>query len=287
MNVNRRLTMCEVSLKFGFLSNLYGIVFLKVKKERINMFNAAEAVETMDGWYTLHDFRKVDWSAWQSASEEERQQALAEFEDLLTSWEKVETQQEGSHGLFQIIGQKADLMLIWLRPTMEDLAATELALNKSLFGRFLQPTHSHLSVVELSKYQPSRNGVDPETLPETQARLKPQLPDWQYVSFYPMSRKREAVDNWYSLSKGIRSKLLYDHSLTGRKYSGKVKQIITGSIGFDEHEWGVTLFAHDAIELKKIVYEMRFDVATARYGEFADFYIGMRLNKESLPAFLA
>lgn len=246
-----------------------------------------EAVETMDGWYVLHDLRTINWEKWKLASAEERDQAIKEFQEILLSWENVEEQKNGSHGIYHMIGQKADLMLMILRPTMHELGNVELALNKSTLADYLLPTHSHVSVVELSRYRPEKDGINPETLPETQERLKPILPKWEHVSFYPMDRKREGDDNWYTLEKKERGKLLYEHSLTGRKYAGKVKQIITGSIGFDRWEWGVTLFAHDVLQLKKIVYEMRYDEATSRYGEFDDFFVGNRLNSEDLPELLA
>src|SRR5690625_1211807 len=245
-----------------------------------------EAVETMDGWYCLHDTRAIDWSAWKLATSDERKNAIDELRHIVTKWEQVENEEKGSHVVHQVIGQKADLMFMLLRPTVEELIKMENDLNKSAMGEFLIPTHSHFSVIELSKYQPQKDGVDPETLPETQARLKPTLPKWEYISFYPMSRRREGNDNWYTLEKGERGKLLYEHSLTGRKYAGIVKQFITGSIGFDKWEWGVTLFAHDVLQLKKIVYEMRFDEATSRYGEFDDFYIGAYIDKEDLPSLL-
>lgn len=241
-----------------------------------------EAVETMDGWYSLHDMRSIDWQAWKQATNEEREKALQEFQNILAGWEQTEKEEKGSHVLHQVIGHKADFMFMLLRPTMEELIEMENAIEKSAMGEFLFRTHSYFSVIELSKYRPQKDDVDPETLPETQARLKPILPKWEYMSFYPMSRKRDGEDNWYTLEKNERGKLLYEHSLTGRKYAGKVKQFITGSIGFDFHEWGVTLFAHDVLELKKIVYEMRFDTTTSRYGMFDDFYIGTHLPTEKI-----
>lgn len=242
----------------------------------------AEAVETMDGWYVLHDLRKVDWMKWKNTSEEKRQLALAEFKSHHTIWDENEKKEEGSYGIFHIVGQKADLMITLVRPTVEEILAAETLLNKSALAEFLIPAASYMSVVELSKYRPAQDGVDPETLPETQKRLKPILAKWDYVSFYPMSRKRDGEDNWYTLEKSTRGKLLYEHSITGRKYANEVKQIITGSTGFDEWEWGVTLFAHDYLQLKKIVYEMRYDTATAKYGLFGDFYTGKTLTFEAL-----
>lgn len=246
----------------------------------------AEAVETMDGWYSLHDMRAIDWTSWKMASKEERDAAITEFENLINEWEAVEEAEKGSHVMYQVVGQKADFMFMFLRPTMEELADLETAFNKSKLAEFLIPAYSYVSVVELAKYRPQKDGVDPETLPETQARLKPILPKWNHMSFYPMSRKREGDANWYTLDKSERGRVLYDHSKTGRKYAGKVKQVITGSIGFDDMEWGVTLFAHDVLELKKVVYEMRFDEATAVYGEFAEFFVGNHLPKEKLASFL-
>lgn len=244
----------------------------------------AEAVETMDGWYVLHDLRKIDWTKWNRASEQERANALTQFESLYLQWEENEEESAGSYGVFHIVGQQADLMFTFLRPTIEEILEVETRLNKSHLAQFLTPAESYMSVVELSKYRPDQEGVDPETLPETQKRLKPILDKWDYVSFYPMSRKRDGEDNWYTLEKDIRGKLLYEHSLTGRKYAGKVKQMITGSTGYDEWEWGVTLFAHDYLELKKIVYEMRYDTATARYGIFGDFYTGKTVTLATFNA---
>ncbi len=245
-----------------------------------------EAVETMDGWYSLHDFRTIDWNYWKTATPEERKEAIASFEALVQKWDAVEEAKNGSHAMYKIVGQKADLMFMFLRPTMEELNELETELNKSKFAEYLLPAHSYVSVVELSKYRPAKDGVDPETLPETQARLKPILPKWDHVCFYPMNRRRIGDENWYTLEKDVRGKLLYEHSKTGRKYAGKVKQIITGSIGLDDWEWGVTLFAHEPLQFKKIVYEMRFDEVSSRYGEFGEFFVGNILNKEEIATFL-
>lgn len=244
---------------------------------------AAEAVETLDGWYCLHDLRTIDWTSWKMTSSEERQSAVNEFKDLLTKWEAVETEGNGSHVLYKIVGQKADLMLMFLRPSMNELTDIETEFNKSKFAEFLKPAYSYVSVVELSKYGPQRPADDPRTL----ERLHPILPKWEHISFYPMDKRREGEDNWYSLDFNKRAKLLYEHSKTGRKYAGEIKQIITGSFGFDDWEWGVTLFAHDVLQLKKIVYEMRFDEVSARYGEFGVFYVGNHLAKEDINQYLS
>jgi chlorite dismutase len=113
-------------------------------------------------------------------------------------------------------------------------------------------------------------------------RLYPVLPDWPVICFYPMSKRRNGPDNWYSLDYESRRKLMAGHAKVGRTYSGRILQLITGSTGLDEYEWGVTLLAKDTIDIKSIVYEMRFDEVTARYGEFGDFYIGMQLPLDVL-----
>lgn len=246
-----------------------------------------EAVETMDGWYSLHDLRTIDWTSWKLAPSEERKKAIASFTALLEKWDGVEAEENGSHVVYQVVGQKADLMFMFLRPTMEEISDMETELNKSPMGDFLLPAYSFVSVIELSKYQPQKDGVDPETLPETQARLRPTLPKANHMSFYPMDRRRHGEENWYTLQKGDRGKLLYEHSKTGRKYAGKVRQFITGSTGFDDWEWGVTLFAEDVLQLKKIVYEMRYDEATSKYGEFGPFYVGNHLPNDNIETLLS
>ena len=113
-------------------------------------------------------------------------------------------------------------------------------------------------------------------------RLYPVLPDWPVICFYPMSKRRHGNDNWYSLSFEDRRRLMAGHARVGRTYSGRILQLITGSTGLDEHEWGVTLLAKDTLDIKAIVYEMRFDEVSARYGEFGDFYIGLQLPLDEL-----
>lgn len=246
----------------------------------------AEAVETMDGWYCLHDFRSIDWIQWKQTTPEERKEAIADLTTILTEFETVEANKDGSHAFYQIVGQKADIMFMLLRPTMNELGDFETKLSKSKIGDYLIPAYSYVSVVELSKYRPYPEDVNPEELPEVKERLQPILPKWEHVCFYPMDKRRGDQHNWYDTDFKERAKLLYEHSLTGRKYSGKVKQIICGSFGFDDWEWGVTLFAHDVVQLKKIVYEMRFDDASSLFAEFGEFLVGNILTKDSVQAYL-
>ncbi|WEG13058.1 heme-dependent peroxidase [Pullulanibacillus sp. KACC 23026] len=242
----------------------------------------AEAAETLDGWYCLHDFRTIDWTLWKALSNEERAAALEEFYTFLDKWDQVQQNKEGSYAFYSIIGQKADIMLMWLRPTMVELNELETAFNKTKLAEVTIPAYSYVSVVELSNYLANGIEGDPYESPKLKPRLFPILPKTDYVCFYPMDKRREGNDNWYMLSMEERRELMKSHGLIGRTYAGKVKQIITGSVGFDDWEWGVTLFANDALQFKKLVYEMRFDEVSARFGEFGAFYVGSLLNKERL-----
>lgn len=245
----------------------------------------SEAAQTLDGWYVLHDLRSIDWQAWNAASPAEQDGALNELMKLVTEWQEVEARNEGSLGLYSIVGQKADLIFMHLRETLEELNAIENAFNRSGFARFTRKEYSYVSVVELSNYM-APPGIDPLQVPEIVARLKPILPKSNHICFYPMNKKRELQDNWYMLPMEDRKALMRSHGMIGRGYAGKVKQIISGSVGFDDWEWGVTLFADDALQFKKLVYEMRFDEVSARYGEFGSFYVGNLLTGETLVRLL-
>ncbi|CAI6083230.1 Putative heme-dependent peroxidase [Paenibacillus sp. JJ-100] len=244
-----------------------------------------EAASTLEGWYALHDFRSMNWTAWKAADDEERAVALDELQEFWNEWKNVEETSQGSTVVYTVVGQKADLVMMHLRETLEDLKAVENAFNKTTFAKYTTKAYSYVSVVELSNYL-GKEGEDPMQNPEIVARLKPVLPQRQYICFYPMNKKRELTDNWYMLSMDERRSMMRSHGMIGRSYAGKVKQIITGSVGLDDWEWGVTLFADDALQFKKLVYEMRFDEVSARYGEFGSFYVGSLLNESSLEEML-
>ncbi|MFS1514033.1 hydrogen peroxide-dependent heme synthase [Chengkuizengella sp. SCS-71B] len=245
----------------------------------------SEAALTLEGWYALHDFRAMDWNAWKSLSPAERKQAEDEFLSFIQEWSNIEDKKQGSTALYSIVGQKADFVMMHLRETLEEINELENAFNKTSFAQFTIPTYSYVSVVELSNYMAQGDG-DPMQNPEIVARLKPSLPKANHLCFYPMNKRREGNDNWYMLSMEERRGMMRSHGMIGRQYAGKVKQIITGSVGFDDWEWGVTLFADDALQFKKLVYEMRFDEVSARFGEFGEFFVGNLLDQNKMSKML-
>ncbi|MCC3378613.1 hydrogen peroxide-dependent heme synthase [Paenibacillus farraposensis] len=243
-----------------------------------------EATSTLEGWYALHDFRSINWTAWKTADDEERAGALDELQEFMKEWGATEEAGLGSSAAYTIVGQKADFVMMHLRETLEDLNKLETAFNKTTFAKYTTKAYSYVSVVELSNYLSKEE--DPMQNPQIVARLKPVLNKARYICFYPMNKKRDLDDNWYMLSMDERRTLMRSHGLIGRSYAGKVKQIISGSVGFDDWEWGVTLFSDDALQFKKLIYEMRFDEVSARYGEFGSFYVGSVLNEETFEDML-
>ncbi|PIC71103.1 heme-dependent peroxidase [Sporosarcina sp. P18a] len=244
-----------------------------------------EAAITLDGWYVLHDFRTMDWASWKLISKEERQAAVNEFLTFLERIQEADDAKTGSHAFYTVVGQKADFMLMTLRPTMDELQQLEAEFNKLIIADYTIPAYSYISVVELSNYLAGESDEDPYQNPHVRGRLYPELPRSQYVCFYPMDKKREGEDNWYMLDMDHRKSLMRSHGMIGRGYAGKVKQIISGSVGFDDYEWGVTLFSDDVLQFKKLIYEMRFDEVSARYGVFGSFFVGTILDADKREAF--
>jgi len=245
----------------------------------------SEATTTLEGWYALHDFRSILWPEWKASSEVEREHAIREFLALAEEWQAAEEARTGSTAIYSIVGQKADILMIHMRETLEELNDIETRFNKSRLADYCEPAYSYVSIVELSNYT-AAPGENPMDNPEVAARLKPILPRTKHVCFYPMNKKRDGGDNWYMLSLEERREMMRAHGLTGRKYAGRVKQIVTGSVGLDDWEWGVTLFSDDALQFKKLVYEMRFDEVSARFGEFGEFFVGNLLDRDRIVRLL-
>ena len=257
-----------------------------------------------EGWHVMHLFYHVDHAQWALYSDEEQRQAKTCLTELV---QEIRATPDTHLLIFSIATPKADLGFMLLTPDLQVANTYEKQLGLSLGPEILSPAYSYLSQTEGSEYTTTREQFIAETLigekarvegtPEFDADLKefddrmahylkhrlyPVLPDWPVICFYPMSKRRNGSDNWYALDFESRRKLMAGHAKVGRTYSGRILQLITGSTGLDEFEWGVTLLAKDTIDIKSIVYEMRFDEVTARYGEFGDFYIGMQLPLDVL-----
>jgi peroxiredoxin len=250
---------------------------------------------TIEGSSVLHQMFRFRWSEWRKLSQAQQHEIAAEASTALL---KMENDVSGQTALFSLLGHKGDLLLVHFRNSFDQLKAAELAISRLRLSDYLEQTTSYLSVVELGLYESSvklyrdlrEKGIEPHS-PEWNAaiedtvrrqteamrpRLFPQIPPARYVCFYPMDRRRGEDKNWYSLPIEERQRQMEEHGLVGRRYAGTVRQIITGSIGFDDWEWGVDLFADDPLIFKKLIYEMRFDEVSAVYALFGTFYVGVR-----------
>lgn len=257
-----------------------------------------------EGWHVMHLFYSVEHSSWALLSEDEKRQAKTRLTELV---QEIRATPDTHLLTFAIATPKADLGFMLLTPDLHVATAFEKRLTLSLGPDILTPAYSYLSQTERSEYTTTREQYSAETLigekgltegsEEFEAALKefddrsahylkhrlyPVLPPWPAICFYPMSKRRSGADNWYALDYETRRDLMMGHAKTGRAYSGRILQLITGSTGLDTHEWGVTLLAKDPIDIKSIVYDMRFDEVSARYGEFGDFYVGMQLPLDEL-----
>ena len=263
---------------------------------------------TLEGSCILHQIFRFNWKAWRalSAAEQERigSAALTSLKDIAQS--SGETPQSA---LFSLLGHKGDLMLIHLRDSVQALNQVELQLAQTELYDFLEQTYSYLSVVELGLYEstaktysaladrqvephsPEWKAAIQETIDRQSAamstRLHPAIPEATYACFYPMDRKRDETVNWYTEPMADRQRMMHLHGMIGRRYADAVRQIISGSIGLDDWEWGVDLFANNPIVFKRLIYEMRFDEVSAKYALFGSFYVGLRLPFDKLSTWLS
>jgi len=261
---------------------------------------------TIEGYSVLHQMMRVRWSAWRQLAAADKSAIVDEAAGVLAAMERDSA---GPSALFSLLGHKGDMMFVHFRQSFDELNSTELQLAQLRLADFLEPATSYLSVIELGLYESTikayqdlkDRGIEAHSEPwkreigEVLARQKeamhprlfPEMPQHRYVSFYPMDRRRGEARNWYSLPIEERARQMNEHGLIGRRYAGEVRQIITGSIGFDDWEWGVDLFAQDPLTFKKLIYEMRFDEASAKFAEFGPFYTGVHFSAPQLGAFLS
>ena len=249
---------------------------------------------TEEGWYALHDFRTVDWDAWRDAPARERERAIEEGRRFFESATAVEDADEGASVLYAIPGHKADFLVIHLRPTLADVETLERRFERTALAGYTEQPTSYVSVTEASGYSERAREYFEGDLDENsglaryiRSRLHPTIPDAEHVCFYPMDKRRDPEQNWYDLSFEERAEHMEAHGEIGRDYGGRVTQMITGSVGLDDYEWGVTLWADDLVDVKELLYEMRFDPSTSQFAEFGPFYVGRRLSPANLDAFLA
>ncbi len=252
------------------------------------------SIQLREGWHCLHAYYQVDPAELRKLSPGEISQGVATLTALLNP------ERTGAPIRLQtsvVSGHRADLGLMLMDPDPLVIDDVCQQIKASPLGTVLKPSYSFVSITEISEYVPSveqfaeklqREGAKPDD-PMFQARVKayeqrlpamnqqrifPEIPPYPVVCFYPMNKIRLPLANWYDEPFSVRSELMAEHATSGIKFAGKVSQLITASTGFDDWEWGVTLWARNPQYIKEIVYTMRFDKASARYAEFGSFYIG-------------
>jgi hydrogen peroxide-dependent heme synthase len=256
------------------------------------------------GWAVLHLYQRIDRGRWRALPEPERRAGIEEFASLLARWQGEEGLQLVALG---VIG-KADFGVLAVHPDLGRVQRLTQELGATRLGACLETVYAFLSISEVSEYMSTagdharklidEQGIAPDS-PEFQqqvggfarrmaayadARVHPQLPgaDYPVVCFYPMAKARGADKNWYALSFAERKRLMGQHADSGRRYAGRVTQLVTSATGIDDWEWGVTLFSRDLKSLRDIVYEMRYDEGSALYGQFGAFYVGVRFAATDL-----
>jgi peroxiredoxin len=260
-------------------------------------------VKLTKGIHVLHLFYRIDRVRWEQLPEGQSARSLEKLKALAAANSAASNPRLTS---YTNIGGKADLAFLLMGAEMGVAGQMHRDLEACFPAGTLLPVYSYFSITELPDYvttdedhhqmlvqheklTPGSEAFDKRLaeLREKHAqyehyRLYPELPDWELMGFYPMSKRRLGSDNWYVLDFATRKRLMAGHARVGRKFAGRISQLITGSTGLDDWEWGVTLMAHQADALKEIVYEMRFDEVSARYGDFGPFYINLRLTPDAL-----
>jgi hydrogen peroxide-dependent heme synthase len=262
---------------------------------------------TIEGYSVLHQMMRIRWSAWRQVRAGLKREIVHEAAGLLSKMEQASSTgvgassgsgSGGQSAMFSLLGHKGDLMFVHFRSSFDELNRAEMQIAQLRLSDYLEPASSYLSVIELGLYESSvktyrelaerglvahsdewKLALGEVLARQTEAmrpRLFPEIPKSKYVCFYPMDRRRGEDKNWYTLPIEERARQMHEHGMVGRRYAGEVKQIITGSIGFDDWEWGVDLFSEDPLVFKKLIYEMRFDEVSAVYAQFGTFYVGVR-----------
>ncbi len=264
--------------------------------------------ESLDSWSILHRMFRLERRAYDAL--DAARKASVEREALVL-FAELAGDGETDLGLVQLLGHKGDLMLTHYARSFDELGEAQARVDKLALCDYLQPRGSYVSVLELGLYEHTAKihaelrdrGLKPHSEqwnatfdamlaeaaaePRNAARLWARIPRRRYACFYPMNKKRDGNDNWYSTPYAERASMMLEHGKIGRSFHGHVTQVISGSIGFDDWEWGVDLYADDPLVFKKLVYAMRFDAASARFAAFGEFWTGMQFSVEQLGVFLA
>ena len=276
---------------------------MQAKEQGATTASGLPSVKLSQGIHVMHLFYRIDRVRWAQLSRADSEGARWKLETL------CKARSAPSHpriATYANVCGKADIAFILYAAELGEIAHMHREVEQCFPAGTLDCVFNYLSITELTEYMPTDEDnrhtlIDQEKLdPESDAfktrwaelskrkadyehyRLYPEMPDWEVMGFYPMSKRRAGNDNWYMLDFATRKRLMGGHARVGRKYAGRISQMITGSTGLDDWEWGVTLMAHQADALKEIVYEMRFDEVSARYGEFGPFYINLRLQPAAI-----
>ncbi len=256
-----------------------------------------------EGWNVFHLIYRIEHGEWQLLDADEKVKNKTALSALV---QEIRSLPATQLLVFSMLTAKADLGFMLLTEDLHEANRIEKRLSQSLSPDVLSPVFSFYSLTERSEYTTTETEYaatlaaergliagTPEyanALAEFNSRmakylsdrLYPNMPDWPVFCFYPMTKRRAAGQNWYALPFEQRKKLMAGHARVGRQFSGRVRQLITGATGLDDWEWGVSLFAHDVFDIKKIVYEMRFDEVSAQFAEFGEFYIGLQMPLDEI-----
>ena len=255
-------------------------------------------IQMTEGWHCLHIYFRVEQAILQSIPEDVRAQGREELIHILDPQaDHAPTRMQVS----VVSGHDADFGLILMDPDPLRIDAVTQMVRSCAIGSAFDAAWSFVSITEISEYVPSveqyadrlkQEGSGPDD-PAFQAklnayeqrlpamnkqRLYPDIPPFPVIAFYPMNKMRVPDANWFMESFSARSTMMAEHATSGIKFAGRVSQLITASTGFDDWEWGVTLWARAPEHIKEIVYEMRFDRASAKYAEFGPFYISYAMS---------
>lgn len=262
------------------------------------------AIEPCTGWHCSHLFYAFDRGRVAALTPAARAEGARQFAAAVDPADAAAPRRLQT---WIVPGHKADFGIMALDPDPLKVDAVHQRLLSGPLGEALVPTYSFVSLTEVSEYVPTveqyaeRLVAEGETVDSPaykakvqgyaarepamrQARLEPEMPPWPNACFYPMNKKRKVGENWFTLPFAERSRLMAEHGASGMKFGGRVTQLITVSVGLDDWEWGVTLWARRPDWLKEIVYTMRFDEASARYAEFGPFYTGYVAPAERILA---